>query len=121
MAGVGIVRSVDWSRLKDAHGFAGDLPALIGPLGHQTRPSFEETLGHVSWRCGSSGAIFPATSHAGRELIPILGSASSPEKSCLYEVLAAVTESAREAALSSPERPCAAGSQADGLAVLRNI
>ena len=121
MVAAALVKSVDWSRLRDAHGFAGDLPALLNRLRHLTGSAFEEALGELCSRIWYDGSIFPATAHAARELSPILDTAVHPQKSYLYEVLAAVTESAREAALSSPQRPCAAGSQADGLAVLHNI
>ena len=116
-----VVKSVDWSRLKDAHGYAGDLPALLNRLRHQTGPAFEEVLGQLCSRIWYNGAIFPATAHAGRELAGMLVDAVHPQKTYLYEVLAAITESAREAVLSTPDRPCAAGTQVNGLAVLRNI
>ena len=112
---------IDWGRLKDAHGYAADLPSMLNRLRHQTGAAFEETLGELCARIWYNGSIFPATAFAARELGAMMVNATNPQKAYLYEVLAAVTESAREAAMSTPERPCAAGSDADGLAVLRNI
>ena len=121
MAAGSIVQSVDWSRLKDAHGYASDLPSLFNRLRRQTGASFEETLGELCSRIWYNGAIFPATAQAARELAAMLDQAAHPQKAYLSEVLAAVTESAREAVLSTPGRPCAAGTHQDGMAVLRNI
>lgn len=121
MVAGGLVQAVDWARVKDAHGFAGDLPSLLNRLRHQSGSAFEETLGELCSRIWYNGTIFPATCHAARELSTMLDTAVHPQKDYLYEVLAAVTESAREAALSTPDRPCAAGAQADGLSVLRGI
>ena len=117
----GLVQSVDWSRLKDAQGYAGDLPSLLIRLRHQTGAAFEETLGQLCSRIWYNGSIFPVTAYAMRDLANMLDAAVHPQKAYLYEVLAAVTESAREAVLSMPSRPCAAGTHADGLAVLRNL
>ena len=121
MVAGGLVQSVDWSRLKDAHGYAGGLPSLLNRLRHQTGPAFEETLGQLCSHIWYNGTIFQATAHACRELAALLDNAAHPQKTYLYEVLAAITESAREAALSSPDLPCAAGTQVNGLAVLRSI
>ena len=121
MVAAGLVQSVDWSRLKDAHGFAGDLPSLLNRLSHQTGAAFEETLGELCSRIWYNGSIFPATPYVARELVGMLEKTANPRRIYLYEVLAAVTESAREAALSTPERPCAAGDHGDGLAILRII
>lgn len=121
MAAGSVVQAADWSRLRDAHGTATDLPHLLHRLRHQTGPAFEETLGELCSRIWYNGTIFSATSHAARELATFLDTAVYPEKTYLYEVLAAVTESAREAALSTVTQPCAAGTYEDGLAVLRVI
>lgn len=121
MVAGGLVPSVDWGRLKDAHGYASDLPSLLNRLRMQTGAAFEETLGELCSRIWYNGAIFPATAFAVQELAAMVDNARNPQKTYLYEVLAAITESAREAVLSSLERPCAAGSHPDGLAVLRNI
>jgi len=116
-----LVQSVDWSRLRDAHGYGADLPLLLKRLRQQTGALFEETLGQLCSRIWYNGGIFPATAHAARELAVLLDSKVNPETTYIYEVLGAITESAREAVLSTPERPCAAGTQQDGLAVLRAI
>ncbi|HEY3739338.1 MAG TPA: hypothetical protein VGL53_05815 [Bryobacteraceae bacterium] len=121
MAAGSVVQVADWSRLRDAYGTARDLPILLERLRHQTGPAFEETLGELCSRIWYNGTIFPATSHATRALGSMLDTAVHPEKTYLYEVLAAVAESAREAVLSTPEQPCAAGTHDDGLAVLRAI
>ena len=121
VAAAGLVQSVDWSRIKDAHGYAGELPKILARLSLLVGSAFEETLGELCSRIWYNGSIYPATAHAVRELNRILDTAVSPQKSYLYEVLAAVTESAREAALCPPERPCGAGSHSDGLAVLRSV
>lgn len=116
-----LAKAVDWDRLRDARGFAGSIPALILRLSTLTGPLFEEALGELAMRIWNQGAIFPATAPATGALSVLLDGRGQPEKSYLYEVLAAIAETAREAALADDAHPCAAGRPEDGLAVLHHL
>ena len=58
MVAGGLVQSVDWGRLKDAHGYARDMPSLLNRLRLQTGAAFEETLGELCSRIWYNGSIF---------------------------------------------------------------
>jgi hypothetical protein len=121
MAAGTLVQGIDWTRLRHARGVAADIPALLSRLRTQRGIKFDDTLGALCSRIWHNGTIFSASGPATRELIALLEITPNPERTYLYEVLAALAESAREAVLSTPETPCAAGTFDDGLAVLRNI
>ena len=121
MAAGTLVQGIDWTRLRHARGIAADIPALLVKLRTQRGIQFDDTLGALSARIWRNGTIFTASGPATAELVGLLEVTPNPERTYIYEVLAALTESAREAVLSTPDSPSAAGTLQDGLAVLRNI
>ena len=121
MAAGTLVHGIDWSRLRHARGVAADIPALLARLRTSRGIQFDDILGALCSRIWQNGTVFSASGPSTTALIQILDATPNPERTYIYEVLAALTESAREAVLSTPEHPCAAGTFDDGLAILRSI